>query len=95
MSIRAHRATPTIKLLERRNANGSSGSAISPHNSEISAVITERLGNFLNDDLAPNVAASLNKCASCILKLTIDYTYQSRPNPLSLRDSSSAVKNIV
>lgn len=29
------------------------------HNWEISAVKTERFGNFLNDDLAPNVAANL------------------------------------
>jgi len=29
------------------------------HNSEISAVRTDRLGSFLNDDLEPKVAASL------------------------------------
>lgn len=61
MNCRYHtyRATPTIRLLESLSARGSTGSAISPHSCEMSAIRTERLGNFLNDDFAPKVAASL------------------------------------
>lgn len=54
-----YRATPTIKLLERRRASGSAGSVIRPQSWMISAPITSRFGNFLNEDLAPRVAASL------------------------------------
>lgn len=56
-----HRATPTIRLLDNRNARGSSGCAMSSQSWEISAVKTDRLGIFLKDDLEPNVAASLGQ----------------------------------
>ena len=56
-----YRATPTIRLDDSRRARGSLGWAIRSHNCEISAVKTDRLGSFLNDDLEPKVAASLLK----------------------------------
>lgn len=59
-----HRARPTIKLLDRRNARGSSGSLIRPHSCTRSAPRTSRLGSFLKLDLAPRVAASLYGYAS-------------------------------
>lgn len=58
-SLTTHLTAPTIKLLDKRSARGSGGSAIRLHSSEMSAVITERRGNFLKDDLGPNVEASL------------------------------------
>lgn len=54
-----YRATPTIRLLERRRAKGSCGSAIRPHSCDIFAVKTERLGSLLKEDFDPKVAASL------------------------------------
>lgn len=57
--VSSYRTTPNIKLLESRNARGSSGSEIRSHNWVMSAVSTERLGNFLKVDLDPKVAASL------------------------------------
>ena len=56
---RTYRTTPNIRLLDSRNASGSAGSDIWSHNCDISAVRTERFGNFLNADLEPRVAASL------------------------------------
>lgn len=48
-----------MRLLDRRSASGSAGSAMRSHSCEMSAVKTERLGSFLKDDLAPRVAANL------------------------------------
>lgn len=56
----AHRATPTIRLLDNLSARGSAGSAMRSQSWEISAVSTDRLGSFLNVDLEPRVAASLS-----------------------------------
>ena len=63
------------------------------HNCEISAVKTDRLGSFLNDDLEPNVAASLPEKIQMALGEK-EATHHRRPKPLSLRDNSSGVKNI-
>ena len=54
-----HRTTPTIKLLDRRNASGSSGSDIRVQSSIILAVRTERRCSFFKVDVEPRVAASL------------------------------------
>lgn len=93
-----HRAAPTNKFEERRRARGSAGVAISRHNWEMSVVITERLGSFLNADLDPSVAASLGIWRSAFLEPRsssegVNY-YHRRPKPLSLFDSSSGEKNI-
>ncbi len=56
---KTYRATPTIKLLESRSARGSAGSVMRPQSWIMSAPMTSRFGSFLNEDLAPSVAASL------------------------------------
>lgn len=63
----------------------------------MSAVMTDRLGNFLNADLEPRVAASLEEAQRNWRGRTGKEnvrTYHSRPNPLSLFASSSGVKNM-
>ena len=90
-----HRTAPNIKLLDRRRANGSAGSEIRLHSPVISAVITDRLGSFLNADFDPSVAASLDANRSFKKRVEKkDVAYQSRPNPLSRFARSSGVKNM-
>lgn len=64
----------------------------------MSAVITDRFGNFLKTDFDPNVAANLlTRVWIKVLGLCLilePHTYQSKPKPLSLRASNSGVKNI-
>lgn len=62
----------------------------------MSAPITSRFGNFLNEDLAPRVAASLRMALSTTVKIEkIGIYYHRRPKPLSRRESSSEVKNMI
>jgi hypothetical protein len=63
-AYKTYRATPTIKLLERRSARGSAGSVMRPQSWIMSAPMTSRFGSFLNEDLAPRVAASLQMSLS-------------------------------
>jgi len=92
---KTYRATPTIKLLERRSARGTEGSVMRPQSWVMSAPITSRFGSFLNEDLAPRVAASLQIALSTNNKVKEmrDY-YHRRPKPLSRRDRRSEVKNM-
>lgn len=61
----------------------------------MSAVITERLGSFLNADLDPNVAASLRIYLSAAPgPKSGNKDYHRRPKPLSLFDSRSGEKNM-
>ena len=53
------RATPTIRLLDRRKARGSSGCVINSQSCSTLAVIMNLLGIFLKGDLESKVAASL------------------------------------
>ena len=48
-----------MRLLDKRKARGSGGLTMRLQSCEMSAVITERLGSFLKDDLGPRVAANL------------------------------------
>lgn len=62
----------------------------------MSAPMTSRFGNFLNEDLAPRVAASLRMALSTTITVEeIGIYYHKRPKPLSRRESSSEVKNML
>ena len=68
---------------------------IRPQSWVISAPITSRFGNFLNEDLAPRVAASLPTMILVQRARDASFHYQRRPKPLSRLDNSSEVKNMI
>lgn len=95
-AYKTYRATPTIKLLESRSARGSTGSVMRPQSWVMSAPMTSRFGSLLNEDLAPRVAASLQMALSTTGKVKKMWIYyHRRPKPLSRRESSSGVKNML
>lgn len=69
-----------MRLLDKRNAKGSGGSAMRLQSWGMSADVTERLGSFLKDDFAPRVAASLRSRAETrgIEKMAVTRTIADR-----------------
>ena len=92
---KTYRAAPTSRLLDRRSARGSAGSAMRSQSWAMSALMTSRFGSLLKEDLAPRVAASLQIVLSTRSGVSKDGVYyQRRPKPLSRLERSSEVKNM-
>ena len=67
-----------------------------PQSWVMSAPMTSRFGSLLNEDLAPRVAASLRMALNTICEVKkMGISYHRRPKPLSRRESSSEVKNML